>query len=51
MEYSPSTKHLYSPLLVSNPKDTVSRGPPIVVRWVQGGGRHDAGRNDLPLDV
>jgi hypothetical protein len=51
MEYSPNTEHLYSPSFVLNPKDTVSCGPPIVVRWVGGGGRRDAGRNDLPLDV
>jgi hypothetical protein len=47
---SPSVEHLYSPLFVSNPKGTASRGPlhQGVVRWVESGGWFNEGINVLP---
>lgn len=51
MKYSSNTKQSHSPSEVLNPKDTLSVGRHFVVRWLQGGGWHNAGLNDLPLDV
>ena len=50
VKYSPSAKCLYSPLNALNPIRRTKCGPPMV-RWAKGGGRHNEGYDDLPLDV
>jgi apolipoprotein N-acyltransferase len=52
MKHSSNTKQLYSPSAMLNPKRHSRVWAAIcVVRWLQGGGWHNASWNDLPLDV
>ena len=50
---NPPTPNTYIPPLMpcGTQYHAVECGPPVVVRWVGGGGWHDEGQNDLPLDV
>jgi len=47
----PQCGTLYIPPCRVEPKRHGKRGPPLLVRWAESGGRHDASWNDLPLDV